>query len=270
MRGNQSPTKFPNLWQANLPQGLTNIGSAISELIYPAICIICDKRYSSGRYSVCPYCWGQMLKKRQRPIITKTSLSNKKRAAYPSIRPQASEPQISPIPTIYLGTYCSPLSEMLQKFKYEGFLSLGERLALTLVRLRARQIQALGADVLIPIPLHITGFKARGFNQALVISDILNRLTGLPVATNMVEKIVKTKNQANLSTEHRQSNLAGAFIAHGSEFSGKRVIIVDDVMTTGSTIAEVGKTIEQAGIKVVGAVALASAIDCCTISKPAQ
>ncbi|MBN4057160.1 ComF family protein [bacterium AH-315-J21] len=159
---------------------------------------------------------------------------------------------------------------MLQKFKYDGFLSLGERLALALVRLRARQIRALKADILVPIPLHITGFKARGFNQALVISDILSRVTGLPVAINMVEKIVKTKNQANLSTERRQSNLAGAFIADCSEVSGKRVIIVDDVITTGSTIAEVGMTIEQTGIKVVGAVALASAIDYCTLTRPAQ
>ncbi len=248
---NQSPNS-----QASAVKALWDFASAISELLYPALCIVCERRYASGQYSICPFCWKLTLRNRSSSKDTSDS---------------AEDSDLSrQIPAISLGAYESPLADILQKFKYEGFIALGERLSLAMVHLRKERILSLKADAILPIPLHISGLKSRGFNQARVISDIVSMATGLPVAGNVVEKVVKTRNQAKLSAPQRQHNLAGAFVATESEWTGKRVIVIDDVITTGATIAEVGKTAEEAGVEVVGAVALSSAIEFCSIPVSAE
>ncbi len=232
-------------------KAIRNAAAAISELVYPALCIVCEKRFASGQYSICPNCWRLTLRNRRH---SKGVLESREDS---DIYRQ--------IPAISLGVYESPMADILQKFKYEGFISLGERLTLAMVHLRKERILSLKPDAILPIPLHISGLKSRGFNQARVISDIVSMATGLPVAGNVVEKIVKTRNQAKLNPSQRQHNLAGAFVATESEWIGKRVMVVDDVITTGATIAEVSKTAEEAGVEIVGAVALSSAIEFCSI-----
>ena len=281
-------SKVPNrsIKSSPLWRHFQSVTAAISELLYPAVCVVCERRHASGVYSICPHCWRLALKQRLHDVfpespgqtpgisdpmaldntVSETTVSGTTKSR--TTEPETTEDEdvsTRRIPAIALGKYQSPLSEMLQKFKYESFIALGERLAITLARLRKAQIAALEAEALVPVPLHISGFKARGFNQAEVISDILSRMTGLPVLRNSVEKIVKTKNQAKLTTEQRQNNLAGAFAADRWEFPQRKILIVDDVITTGATVAEVGRTLEQSGATIVGVIALASAVRQCDI-----
>ncbi len=276
-------SKVPHRSIENSPlwQHFQSVTAAISELLYPAVCVVCERRHASGVYSICPHCWRNALKQRIHYVLSDSPgqiTGVPETMALETMAPDriASEATADEgvltrrIPAIALGKYQSPLAEMLQKFKYESFIALGERLAITLARLRKPQIAALEAEALVPVPLHISGFKARGFNQAEVISDILSRMTGLPVLRNSVEKIVKTKNQAKLTTEQRQDNLAGAFTADRWGFPQRKILIVDDVITTGATVAEVGRTLEESGATIVGAIALASAVRQCDIEVAEQ
>jgi ComF family protein len=90
-------------------------------------------------------------------------------------------------------------------------------------------------DILIPMPLHVQRLRARGFNQALEIARPIARRLKLPLDTTGIERIKPTLPQSGLSALERRKNIKGAFkIKH--DYSGKRIAVIDDVVTTGSTI----------------------------------
>lgn len=109
--------------------------------------------------------------------------------------------------------------------------------------------------IFVPVPLHKKRYRERGFNQALVIAQSIGKATSVPVV-ECVERTRHTVQQARLTRRERIKNLNGAFRIT-TEISGKDIIIVDDVWTTGSTIREVEKVCIQAGAKRVIALTLA-------------
>jgi len=114
------------------------------------------------------------------------------------------------------------------------------------------------ADGIAAVPLSKKGLLARGFNQSLLIGKELSRARGVPLFPNALIKIRETKPQALLPKKERLANLKGAFRAEG-ELAGKTVILVDDVMTTGATLAECSKALLKAGAEEVFAVTVARA-----------
>lgn len=234
--------------------------SPVLDLIYPPVCLICELEDASSSAQVCEKCWGKLmaLLKAQTPLSSPLSLS------FPPASPARERRKRSLRRIVSLGAYDPPLEEMIKQFKYNGFTRLGVRLAWALVEGRKRALEKLiagKADLLLPTPLHIVSYKKRGFNQAEIISDILSSGFSVPVAEDSMAKTVLTKNQSMLTYEERLKNLAGAFSGNPDRLAGKRVILVDDVITTGATICEIGKTAEEAGATVIGAIALASTID---------
>jgi len=111
-------------------------------------------------------------------------------------------------------------------------------------------------DVLVPVPLHGWRHVRRGFNQAEALSRPLGRATGLPV-DDSVRRVRATRSQSGLTAAERRRNVAGAFEAAG--FSGRRPLIVDDVMTTGATADRLAARLREAGAARVGVLAVARA-----------
>jgi len=98
-------------------------------------------------------------------------------------------------------------------------------------------------DYIVPIPLHYTRFASRGFNQAQEIASILSQKSGKPVANILIRKKI-TKRQSELSQEKRFQNVKDAFVLKAknkSVYRGKHILLVDDLMTTGSTIKSASK-----------------------------
>jgi competence protein ComFC len=91
--------------------------------------------------------------------------------------------------------------------------------------------------------------QKRGFNQSVIIAKILSKFSGLPVCYNMLEKTKQTKQQVELKMIERQNNLKNAFIANPKAKRFKKVLIVDDVLTTASTINECARVLLNSGIK---------------------
>ena len=105
-----------------------------------------------------------------------------------------------------------------------------------------------GADVLIPIPLHYTRLLRRRYNQSALLCHELSRLCGLPVEYTAVERHRKTRPQVEFSGHARIKNVKNAFrIRHPERIRGKHVVLVDDVMTTGSTLKECALVLHKAG-----------------------
>ncbi len=150
-----------------------------------------------------------------------------------------------------------PLQSLIHGFKYRRFRK-HIRFLCSELRRRPALIKALGkSDGIVPVPLHPARRRERGYNQAELISREIARRCGLPVLPGALFRIRPTTSQTRLGEEERARNLAGAFRAVSEMVSGKRILLVDDVYTTGSTLRHCRDELLRAGATEVGAFALA-------------
>ena len=150
--------------------------------------------------------------------------------------------------------YVFPVDRLLQEFKYGGRLALAEPLALALCATLASR-EAPAPDCLAAIPLAPRRQRARGFNHAREIASRVGDGIGVPLADGL-RRTRETPPQAALRLAQRAANVSGAFVADG-DFAGRSVAIVDDVMTTGATLASAARAVLAAGALRVEAWAVA-------------
>ncbi len=141
--------------------------------------------------------------------------------------------------------YAEPVDLLIQAFKFHGRLALGSFLARGLERCIAASGQAL-PDLMIPLPLSAGRQRERGYNQAQELSRRLARRLHLPLADTRVQRVGEAVPQSTLPWKERARNIRGAFRAIG-ELRGLHVAVVDDVMTTGATLAEMARVLREAG-----------------------
>jgi ComF family protein len=138
--------------------------------------------------------------------------------------------------------YGFPVDRLIQQLKYREHLALAPLLG----ELLARHLRIDLPDVWLPMPLHARRLQERGFNQAVEIARELAARTCIPMQAGWATRVRDTPPQAGLKREARRKNLRGAF-ACDEKVAGLHVGIVDDVMTTGSTLDELARTLANAG-----------------------
>lgn len=138
-----------------------------------------------------------------------------------------------------------PLRSLLHQFKYYNGLYLTSFLGQLM--LQAAQEQMLTAECLIPVPMHPRRLKQRGFNQAVVLTKFLARKLSLPYDLTRCQKIINTAPQASLNSEQRKKNLRNAFRVTALPY--QHVVLIDDLLTTGSTANELARSIKNTGVK---------------------
>ncbi|MBR8838369.1 MAG: ComF family protein [Stigonema ocellatum SAG 48.90 = DSM 106950] len=166
----------------------------------------------------------------------------------------------NPQPVFALARYSGILKRAIAAMKYENqpqiARPLGQWLGEAWLLNSPKYTQKL---VVVPIPLHPSKQKQRGFNQAALIAQSFCDTTGLKLKLNGLERVRETKAQHNLSATEREKNLASAFEL-GKDFrrpSDALVLLVDDIYTTGATTKSVVQTLTQGGIGVLGLAAAA-------------
>jgi ComF family protein len=159
--------------------------------------------------------------------------------------------------TLSLGVFREPLRSALHGVKYAGRWHLAEALADRLVDAHDLQSWLCDADALVPVPLHRRRQAARGFNQADVIARQIGKRCGVPVITP-VARTRDTPTQTELhALAQRAKNLRGAFaVTDAAAVRGRRLVVVDDVSTTGATLASLGRTLRGARAAEMSAVVL--------------
>lgn len=145
--------------------------------------------------------------------------------------------------TLAAYSYGFPVDVLIHALKYGGNLSLAPLLAERLASL-ARKREC--PDLLIPMPLHRTRLLERGFNQALEIGRTIAAELRIPVEVSACRRIRNTTGQTGLSWQERRRNVRGAFVCD-VDLTGKRIAVLDDVMTTGATVDEVSRVLRRRG-----------------------
>ena len=146
-------------------------------------------------------------------------------------------------------------------FKHADRTHLAPALGRWLARAGAALIET--ADILVPVPLHRRRLIGRGFNQSALLAQCLARHTGLAVATDALRRRRATPSQAGLTRAQRRNNVAGAFEGPPHRrplIEGRRVLLIDDVLTTGATVDTCAATLRRAGADQVDVLTLARVV----------
>jgi len=155
--------------------------------------------------------------------------------------------------------YLPPLQDAICLLKYKGRISLARPLARLMIDALP---PTLTVDMVMPVPLHPQRLREREFNQSLLLADHLGRHLDLPVDCTNLVRVLPAAVQTSLSRKDRLRNLRGAFAVRRPEMiAGKRILLIDDVFTTGTTVNECAKTLRKAGSGDVFAVTLARTVE---------
>jgi competence protein ComFC len=156
---------------------------------------------------------------------------------------------------IYGGT----LPDLVHAFKYQGKTSLRKTLSQLIISyIENYHIPLENFDVILPVPLHSTRYRERGFNQAELLSRIIARQYHLLHRTDVLTRYKFTVSQTQYEAKQRWTNVNDAFrINHHSNIADKNILIVDDLLTTAATADAASYTLKQAGAAYVGVLTLA-------------
>ncbi|MEI8289166.1 MAG: ComF family protein [Verrucomicrobiota bacterium] len=142
----------------------------------------------------------------------------------------------------------SAVREAIHRFKYQHALWFEPFLADLLVRAAATELERGNWDYIVPIPLHPLKLREREFNQAERLATHLSRAVNIRMENNFLRRISPTATQTLLTRDQRAANMKNAFaVAPGTRLDGKRIILVDDVFTTGATTSAGARALRQAG-----------------------
>jgi ComF family protein len=178
--------------------------------------------------------------------------------AVPPVPPVCHACAVAPPPYDYAraaGAYAGALRDALHAFKFGGKRALARPLG-DLVVEQCGGVLGPHVDALVAVPLTHARERERGFNQAALLAAHLATASGLPVKPRWLSRRHGARSQTELTAEERRANVAGAFAA-SPHVAGAHVLVVDDILTTGSTVGECARTLRAAGARAVGVLAVA-------------
>ncbi len=140
-------------------------------------------------------------------------------------------------------SYRFPVDQLIPALKYHSRLAIAQVLGQHLAEAVANRPRP---DLLIPMPLHPVRIRQRGFNHATEIGRVVAKILDVPLDFESCKRVRDTPPQVALAYDQRRRNVRGAFVCEGN-VSGKRIALIDDVMTTGTSLDELAKTLKKAG-----------------------
>lgn len=145
--------------------------------------------------------------------------------------------------------YDEYMSKSIYAFKYNGKREYACFYAKLIYGRLKNKIKMWDCEALVPVPVHKSKLKKRGYNQAAILAEELSKLCKIPVREDLISREKSTIVQKNLSAKDRENNLKKAFIIRKNSVKLRSVAIVDDIYTTGSTIDAVAAKLHEAGVE---------------------
>ncbi|MCK9274718.1 MAG: ComF family protein [Syntrophales bacterium] len=157
-----------------------------------------------------------------------------------------------------LGHYDGALLDAIHFFKYRGDMRTGEKLGAYIAAWAYDTQDYTGYDYVIPVPLHRKRLRERGFNQSVILAKQVAKKLSLQLDIGTLVKKIDSRPQVGLGRKHRKRNIKGVFaVVSDKKIDGKRLLLVDDVFTTGSTVGECSRLLIRHGAEEVAVLTLA-------------
>ena len=142
--------------------------------------------------------------------------------------------------------FVPPTDQVIHHFKYRSKTRLARLLGRAMAGIIRADFVLNQADLIVPVPLHWWKRMRRGYNQSEILARVIGRETGMPVVPAL-GRARRTRTQTRLSEAARRKNVADAFALRPGSVEDKKILLVDDVLTTGATLKECGRVLKQAG-----------------------
>jgi len=231
--------------------------SAVLDLVFPAVCPVCGAILGSARRDpLCGDCWAA-IERAGRPLCARCGALTVEAAAAVTVTSCRACEEAPPTFDYARAAarYRGPLREAMHAFKFRGKRLLARALG-DLVLEECADALCMDAVVLVPVPLTRDRQRERGYNQAELLAEQIGAGLDLPVRGRWLRRVRSTVPQTDLTAIERRTNVRGAFTASPA-VSGRHVVIVDDVFTTGATVEECARVLRAAGAARVGVLTVA-------------
>ncbi len=221
--------------------------AAALDFVFPPLCLGCgDSRPSQNL--LCELC-GKKISTLEHPLCLDCARPIETGVNCPSCRPG--------MPLFVVGDHVGALQQMVIAFKFRQVRRVGHWAAVELCGRQRDRIGLLDPSALVPVPLHSRREYFRGFNQAELFAQELGEMLDLDVRCDLAFRKKHRAVQSRISGPKRFENVRGVFEPYHSEERCERLLLVDDVVTSGATVGELSKTLRAAGHQVVGVLAMA-------------
>ena len=210
--------------------------SFVSWAVFPPCCPACGRSIARDE-CLCPGCMADL---------------------YPASGQFREAKQLPPDVSLYAAAfYTGSMREAIHRMKFSGNPGSAAILAPLLIQALPGGGCPDAFDLVLPVPSRPKKVRARGYNQSALLAKEVSKRTGVPFSSSALLKTRDTRAQHDLTAEERQVNLSGSFSAREAEVSGKRLLLVDDVLTTGATARECVAALKAAGAASVSLLVLA-------------
>ncbi|HUN65733.1 MAG TPA: ComF family protein [Bacteroidota bacterium] len=234
-----------------LMEPLRRLIRPVVDFVYPPVCLLCDGDLGPGQSAVCSGCWNSFHRiSPDHPV-------------WCEIRDKlCGDGVVEDIYSCYLFEKDGALQNAVHLLKYRGIRSVGVRLGEEIGRGCAAWWSGGRPDLLIPVPLHKRKKRERGYNQSDLLAQGVSGTAGVPVAAGLLRRSRYTESQTLLGLGERRENVEGAFSLAGAGrpgLAGRSVLLIDDVITTGSTLRACAAVLRRGGAEHVCAASAALA-----------
>jgi len=216
---------------------LYRLGRAVANFFFPQFCIGCGREGDV----ICPVCLGK-LPRLLPPYCSRCGLPQD--GSRPCRDCANLDTAIDGIRSPF--TFEKLAREVVHQFKYQNLRVLAAPLSVVLYAYLSEN--RISADMLIPVPLHPKRLRERGYNQSLLLAFELGKLSGIPVRPDILKRRINTPSQARTASSiERHRNMHEAFTSVDGKVKDKRILLIDDVSTSGATLDACASALKQAG-----------------------
>jgi ComF family protein len=240
-----------------LRQLITDLGRGVRQILYPGLCVVCSTPLGDRPGDFCEGCRAALLDD-PHPACRRCASTLGQNLPVGERCPRCQDESFQFDGVIRLGTYDGARREVILRMKHGRYEALSECVGELWAEHAAERLKAVRGVAVVPIPLHWRTRWHRGYNQAELLARALASRLHLTCDTRWLRRVRLTRKQTDVAPSARRVNVRGAFRAAPSvKWRGATVLLVDDVLTTGSTASDAARALKEAGAAHVSVAVLA-------------